>query len=141
MTGERGLFAADFSSIENRFSWRFALDSRTYNDSARRVEKEKTPGTLSWPTLKGALAENVVPRQAPEVVERDEGVVVEEGTGITRMKRRKNSTRRPAARLVGGKHLTPRVTAPSVRAVARRNTNPSAALIGSAACELVKASR
>ena len=41
----------------------------------------------------------------------------------------------------GGKHLTPRVTAPSVRAVARRNINPSAALIGSAACVVVKAIR
>ena len=59
------------------------------------------------------------------------------GAGIT-MKRRKNNTRRPAARMVGVKPTAPRETAHSVRAAARRNTNPSADLIRSAVCVVVK---
>ena len=48
---------------------------------------------LSWPTLQGGLAGNVIPCQAPEVVERDEGVVVRKDVGIRKTKMRKNSTR------------------------------------------------
>ena len=34
---------------------------------------------LSWPTLEGGLAGSIIHRRAPEVEERDEMVVVEEG--------------------------------------------------------------
>ena len=95
---------------------------------------------LSWPTLEGDLAGKNIPRQTPEVVKRDERVVVGDGAGIIRMKRRKNSTRRPAARLLGVGPTVPRETARSVSVAARRDINPSARLIGSAAC-VVKAIR
>ena len=63
----------------------------------------RTTGVLPWPTLEGGPAENVIPRQAPTVVGRDEEVMIGEGAGITRMERRKNNPRRQAARLVGVK--------------------------------------
>ena len=66
---------------------------------------------LSWLTLDGGLAGNVIPRQVPEVVVRDEGVVVGEVVRITSMKKRKNSTWRPGARLVRVKPITPRAIA------------------------------
>ena len=56
---------------------------------------------LSWPTLEGGLAGNIIHRQAPEFEERGEMVVVEEGEGITMMERRKISTRWPVTRLGG----------------------------------------
>ena len=77
----------------------------------------RTPGMLSWSTLEEGLARNIIPRQAPAVVERNEGVVVGDGVGIT-MKRRKNNTRRPVAWLVGEKPTTPRATARGVSAAA-----------------------
>ena len=99
------------------------------------------PGMLSAPTLEGGLAGNVVLCQSPEVVGKDDGVVVGEGADDTRIKRMENGTRRPAERLVAEKPVTTRVTARSISAVARRNTNPSVALIRSAACMVVKAIR
>ena len=94
---------------------------------------------LSWWTLTGGLAGNVIPRQAPEVVGTDERVVVGEGAGITRMERNKNSTMRLAARLVGVGPAGPRETARSVSVTTRRDINPSAALIRSAAYVVEKA--
>ena len=87
------------------------------------------------------LGGNHIHSQAPEVVERDEGVVVGEGAGITRMKRMKSSTKQTAVRLVGLTPTVPRETTLSVSAAARRDTNPSAVLIRSAVCVVVKAVR
>ena len=64
------------------------------------MEGGRTPGTFSWPTLGGGLPENINPRQAPEVGERDERVVAGKGVGTTRMER-KNSKMRPVVGLVG----------------------------------------
>ena len=75
---------------------------------------------LSWPMLEGGLAGNIIYRQAPEAVERDERVVVEEGAGITRIERRKNKTRHPAVRLVGVGLTVTRGTAQSVSVATRR---------------------
>ena len=58
----------------------------------------------------------------------DERVVVEEGAGITRMERGKNSTRRPAIRLAGVGPAVPRKTARSVSVTARRHISPFAPL-------------
>ena len=94
---------------------------------------------LSWSMLEGGLAGNIISRQAPEVVVRDEKAVAGEGAGVTRMEKKKSSTRRPGARLAGAKSTVPRETVQSVSVAARRDINPSAALIRSAACVGVKA--
>ena len=61
---------------------------------------------LSWLTLEEGRTETIIPRQAPEVVGRDKGVVVGHREGISRVKTRKNSPRRPAARMIGLKPTT-----------------------------------
>ena len=55
--------------------------------------------------------------------------------------RRKNSTMQPAVRLVEVKLTTPRMTARSVSAAAKWDSNPSAVLIRSAVCVRVKVIR
>ena len=55
------------------------------------------------------------------------------------MEWRKKITRRPVARLVGVGSTMPRETARNVSVAARRDINPSAALIRSAACVVVMA--
>ena len=65
---------------------------------------------LSWPTLEEGLAETAIPREAPEFMGRDVGVVVGEGAGITKRKKRKKSTRRLGARLVGVTPTMPKAT-------------------------------
>ena len=129
---EKELSATDFSRTEGRSSWRFVLDSRACNVSARRVEGGRTPSMLSWPTQEGGLAGNIIPRPAPEVEERDERVEVGEGVGTTRMER-KNSKRWPAAGLVGVRLTKIKGAAQSVSIAARRDINTFAALIRSAA--------
>ena len=70
---------------------------------------------------------NVIPRQAPEVGGRDKRVVDGEGVGITRINASKDNTQ----------PTTSKATAQSLSAVTRQDTNPSTALIRSAACVVV----
>ena len=62
---------------------------------------------------------NIIPRQAPEVGERDERVMVGEGVGTTRMER-KNSKRRPAAGLARVRLTEKKGAARSVSVAARQ---------------------
>ena len=55
---------------------------------------------LSWPTLEGGLAGNIIRRQVPEDGGRDERDVVREGVETTTMERM-ISKRWPAAGLMG----------------------------------------
>ena len=95
---------------------------------------------LSWPTLRGGLAGNILPRPAPEVGERNKRVVVGKGVGTTKMERN-NSKRRPAAGLVGVRLAENKGAARSVSVAAKRDINPFAALIRSAACVVVNVIR
>ena len=95
---------------------------------------------LSWPTLEGGMAGSIIPRPAPEVGERGERVVVGEGVENTMMKRMISKSW-PAAGLVGVRLTEKRGASRSVSVAARRDINPSAALIRSAACVVVKAIR
>ena len=96
----KALSAMDFSLTENRSSWRFVPDTRTFNVSVRRVEGERMPGMLSWPTLKGDIAGRIIPRPAPEIGERGERIVVGDGVENPMMERM-ISKRWPAAGMVG----------------------------------------
>ena len=93
MRWEKKLLKTDFSPIENRSFLAVRSQFETCNVSAKRIERGRTPGMLSCPTLEGCLVGNITPRQAPEVVGRDEEVVVVGVAGITRQ---------PAVRLVDG---------------------------------------
>ena len=131
----------DFSLTENRSSWRFVPDTRTFNVSVRRVEGERTPDMLSWPTLEGDMAERIIPRPASEVGERGERIIVV-GEGVENpMMERMTSKRCPAAGMVGVRLTGKKGATRSVSVVVRRDINPSAALIRSAACVVVKAIR
>ena len=136
----KGLSAIDFSLTENRSSWRSVPDTRTFNVSVRRVEGERTPGMLSWPTLERDMAGRIIPRPVPEVGERGERVVVGEGVQNPMMERM-ISKRWPAAGMVGVSLTRKKGATRSVSVAARRDINPSAALIRSAACVVVKAIR
>ena len=129
----------DFSLTENRSLWRFVPDTRTFNVSVRRVEGERSPGMLSWPTLEGDMAGRIIPRAAPEVVERGERVVVGEGAENPMMVRMTTKGGRQQG-WWGEAHKEMEATR-SLSVAARRDINPSAALIRSAACVVVKAIR
>ena len=113
---------------------RFENLQRQRKKGGRRKE---VPGMLSWPTLEGGLALNIIPRLPSEVAERDERVVVREGVETTRMER-KNNKRRRAIGLVGVRLTKIKVEARSVNVAARRDINLLAAPIRSAACVAVK---
>ena len=81
-----------------------------------------------------------IPRPAPEVGERGESVVVGVGVENTMIKRM-ISERWPAAGLVGVRLTEKKGATRSVSVAARREINPSAALIRSSACVVVKAIR
>ena len=130
----------DFSLAEDRSSWRFVPDTRTFNVSVRRVEGERTPGMLLWPTLEGDMAGRIIRRPAPEAGERDERVVVGEGAENPMMVRMINK-RWLAAGMVGVRLTRKKEATRSVSVAARRDINPSADLIRSAACVVVKAIR
>ena len=95
---------------------------------------------LSWPTLEGGIAGNIIPRPAPEVGDRGERVVVGEGVENTMMERL-ISKRWPTAGLVGVRLTEKKETTRSVSVAAKRDINSSAAMIRSAACVVVKAIR
>ena len=95
---------------------------------------------LSWLTLEGDMAGIIIPRPAPEVVERGERVVVGEGAENPMMVRMMNK-RWPAAGMVGVRLTEKKEATQSVSVAARRDINPSAALIRSAPCVVVKAIR
>ena len=95
---------------------------------------------LLWPTLERDLAGNIIPRQATEVGERDERVVVEEGVENTMMERMV-SKRWPSAGLVEVRLTEKKGASRSVSVAARRDINPPAALIRSAVCVVVKTIR
>ena len=95
---------------------------------------------LSWPTLEGDMAGRIIPRPAPEVGERGERVVVGEGVENPMMERM-ISKRWSAAGTVGVRLTRKKGATRGISVAARRDINPSAALIRSAACVMVKAIR
>ena len=86
------------------------------------------------------MAGRVISRPAPEVGERSETVVVGEGVENPMMERM-ISKKWPAAGLVEVRLTGKKGATRSVSVAARRDINPSAALIRCAACVLVKAIR
>ena len=80
----------------------------------------------------------IIPRPAREVVGRGERVVVGEGAENPMMVRMINK-RRPAAGMVRVRLTRKNEATRSINVGARRDINPSAALIRSAACVVVKA--
>ena len=86
------------------------------------------------------MAERIIPRPASEVGERGERVVVGESVENPMMERM-ISKRWPAAGLVGVRLVGEKGATRSVIVAARRDINPSVALIRSAACVVVKAIR
>ena len=86
----------------------------------------------------GDMAGRIIPRPAPEVGERGERVVVGEGVENPMMERM-TSRRCPAAGMVGVRLTGKKGATRSVSVAVRRDINPSASLIRSAACVVVKA--
>ena len=89
----------------------------------------------------GGMSGRIISRPAAEVGERGERVVVEEAVGNPMMMERMISKRWPVAGLVGVRLKGEKGATRSVSVAARRDISPSAALIRSAACVVVKAIR
>ena len=102
------------------------------------MEGGRTPGTFSWLTLEGGLAGNI-PRQAPDVEERDERIVV--GRAQKSGGQEEEQYKAASGNVVGGRADSAKGNSAKYKRCGKRENEPVHCLVRSAAYVVVKAIR